>query len=138
MRDFINIVEEGSAPVISYTVEEKELVKNQFVVSAYADGKPIGYATFKRGNNDHIRGKTVFRIGYYTIHDPVFRGQGIAQGMVEYFEAQGNTVIPSGAFGAKGKLTDDGFKAAHGRLVRKKPSWLPDDWETKFQQASRE
>jgi len=132
MRKWITLCESVE---VTYSVTENEFVKNNFTVAAHVNGTQIGYATFKKARNKYISGKNIYRIGNYTIFQSDYRGQGIANGMIDYFENLGNIVIPSGLFGAAGKLTQDGFKAAKARLTRNPPTWLPDDWEGELDSA---
>ncbi len=137
MRGWIDIVE-GKQPIIVYSLHPNEWgLPNQFVVKAEVEGKQIGYATFKKARNKYINKKNVYRVGYYTVFDG-WRRKGVGQGMLDYFEGLGNIVIPSGAFGAGGTLTDDGFAHNKERLRHNPPSWLPDDWEVEFDKANRE
>jgi len=109
-----------------------------WTASAEVGGRTVGYATFKRGSNDYVDGDHVYRIGNVSVYAEEYRGNGIYAALIDAFEAGGRTVIPSGAFGAEGRLTDMGFAAARKRLTRNPPTWLPADWENEFEFATME
>jgi len=108
--------------------------------TAHADvgGRSVGYATFKRGSNDYVSGDDIYRIGNVSVFVDEYRGNGIYAALIDAFEAGGRTVIPSGAFGAEGRLTEAGFAAARKRLSQTPPPWLPLGWEQEFEFAVME
>ena len=101
-------------------------VSTHYEVTAQIEGNLVGYATFKPGRNDYVRG---YRIGNYSVFPPHQR-QGIGLTMIAFFQKEtGHLVIPSQLFGAQGKLTHQGLLAAIKRLRRDVPGWLPLNWE---------
>lgn len=137
MREWIDICEDSGS--IRFEVVAHEYLSNRWTVTAYDGGDTaIGYATFKRASNDYVKGKNVFRVGYYTIFNNLWLRKGIGTDIIRFFEKENNAiVIPSGAFGAKGRLTDSGYSAAKSRLERDKPDWLPVNWMAELENAIR-
>ena len=110
---------------VTLTIYPDEHVRRRYRIIASIEGKQVGYCGLKPSKNNHTRG---YRITNYVVYSN--KGIGIGQEMVCFFEAWiGKPVVPSGMFGATGKLTNSGKTAAIKRLRRTKPTWLPENWE---------
>ena len=117
---------------VTLTICPDEHVRRRYRIIASIGGTQVGYCALKPSKNDFTRG---YRITNYVVYS--YNGAGIGWEMVCFFEAWiGKPVVPSGMFGATGKLTNAGKAAAIKRLRKTKPTWLPENWEAEAESYS--
>jgi hypothetical protein len=125
-------IKQTVSPGLRLTISGAKYPARSFLIVAKINDVEAGYATIRQSRNDYVT--SAYRIGYICTFSQ-FQRRGVASAIIDGCLSTGAVLVPSGAFGAGGSLTSDGWLFHKRVLERTRPAWLPEDWETLYREA---